>query len=236
MAAGERKVYADVSEAAETFELGSAASDAAADYIVDAFERMREAIADAEEELAKIDGVAGDGDHGRGMVKGSTFAAEAAKAAREKGAAAGSVLREAGRAWAAKAGGTSGVLWGSALEAAGAVVGDHADAYDADIAAEAVKAAYEKMLSLGGAHRGDKTMLDALIPFGEALEEQAAAGKSLKEAWANAAEVAKKAAEDTANMVPKVGRARPAAERSLGTPDAGAISMALCIRTVLPKE
>lgn len=236
MAAGERKVYADVSEAAETFEPGSAASDAAADYIVDAFERMREAIADAEEELAKIDGVAGDGDHGRGMVKGSTFAAEAAKAAREKGAAAGSVLREAGRAWAAKAGGTSGVLWGSALEAAGAVVGDHADAYDAGVAAKAVKAAYEKMLSLGGAHRGDKTMLDALIPFGEALEEQASAGKSLREAWANAAEVAKKAAEDTANMVPKVGRARPAAERSLGTPDAGAISMALCIRTVLPKE
>ena len=236
MAAGERKVYADVSEAAETFEPGSAASDAAADYIVDAFERMREAIADAEEELAKIDGVAGDGDHGRGMVKGSTFAAEAAKAAREKGAAAGSVLREAGRAWAAKAGGTSGVLWGSALEAAGAVVGDHADAYDAGVAAKAVKAAYEKMLSLGGAHRGDKTMLDALIPFGEALEEQATAGKSLKEAWANAAEVAQKAAEDTANMVPKVGRARPAAERSLGTPDAGAISMALCIRTVLPKE
>ena len=37
-------------------------------------------------------------------------------------------------------------------------------------------------------------------------------------------------------MVPKVGRARPAAERSLGTPDAGAISMALCIRTVLPTE
>ena len=80
---------------------------------------------------------------------------------------------------AAKAGGTSGVLWGSALEAAGAVVGDQADAYDAQVAADAVKAAYEKMLSLGGAHRGDKTMLDALIPFGEALEAAAGEGKSL---------------------------------------------------------
>jgi len=50
------------------------------------------------------------------------------------------------------------------------------------------------------------------------------------------AEVAQRSAEETANLVPKVGRARPAAERSLGTPDAGAISMALCIKAVLPKE
>lgn len=234
MAAGERKVYAELSEQVDAFERGSEASERAADYIVDAFARMQSAIADAEEDLAKIDGVAGDGDHGRGMVKGSTFAAEAARDARERGAAAGSVLREAGRAWAAKAGGTSGVLWGSALEAAGEVVGDQAESYDAAVAAKAVRAAYEKMLSLGGAHRGDKTMLDALIPFGEALEAAAGEGKSLEEAWAAAAEVAQKAAEDTATMVPKVGRARPAAERSLGTPDAGAVSMALCIRTVLP--
>ena len=234
MAAGERKVYAELSEHVDAFERGSEASERAADYIVDAFARMQSAIADAEEDLAKIDGVAGDDDHGRGMVKGSTFAAEAARDARERGAAAGSVLREAGRAWAAKAGGTSGVLWGSALEAAGAIVGDQAESYDAAVAAKAVRAAYEKMLSLGGAHRGDKTMLDALIPFGEALEAAAGEGKSLEEAWAAAAEVAQKAAEDTATMVPKVGRARPAAERSLGTPDAGAVSMALCIRTVLP--
>lgn len=232
MAKGERKVYADTTAAAETFEAGSEASVAAADYIVRAFARMNEAIIEAEPELAKIDGVAGDGDHGRGMVKGSTFAREAAESAFQKGAAAGSVLKEAGKAWAAKAGGTSGVLWGSALEAAGEVVGDHAEGYDAQAAADAVKAAYEKMLSLGGAHRGDKTMLDTLIPFGEALDAAAKEGKSLKDAWTEAAAVAQKAAEDTANMVPKVGRARPAAERSLGTPDAGAVSMALCIRVV----
>lgn len=236
MAAGTRASYDQASADDGTYEEGSEASRAAAEYIVSAFGRMKDAIADAEEYLAKIDGVAGDGDHGRGMVKGSTFAYEAAVEALEKGAAAGSVLRAAGRAWAAKAGGTSGVLWGSALEAAGDVVGDQAESYDAACAAGAVKAAYEKMLSLGGASRGDKTMLDALIPFGEALEANAESGSSLEDAWAAAAEVAQKSAEDTANLVPKVGRARPAAERSLGTPDAGAISMALCIRTVLPAE
>lgn len=233
MAAGERKVYAEVPEAAESFEAGSEAGTRAAEFVAGALARMRDALVEAEPELAKIDGVAGDGDHGRGMVKGSTFAAEAAADALARGAAVGSVLREAGRAWAAKAGGTSGVLWGSALEAAGDVAGDDRDAYDSAVAAEAVRAAYIKMLDLGGAHRGDKTMLDALIPFGEELERQAAAGASLADAWKAAAEVAETAAQETANLVPKVGRARPAAERSLGTPDAGAVSLALCARVVL---
>jgi len=235
MASGERKVYAEATEGVDSFEQGSAASVAAADYMVGALGRMSQAIAAAEPELARIDGVAGDGDHGRGMVKGSTFAYETARAAFDRGAAAGSVLREAGRAWAAKAGGTSGVLWGSALEAAGDIVGDHSTGYDTRIAAEAVRAACEKMLSLGGAHRGDKTMLDCLIPFEEALEVSAARGEALLDAWAECAEVAQRSAEETANLVPKVGRARPAAERSLGTPDAGAVSMALCIKAVLPQ-
>ncbi|WP_028263333.1 dihydroxyacetone kinase family protein [Atopobium fossor] len=235
MAAGERKVYAEQSEVVETFELGSEASNVVADYLVDAFSRMADVIAGAESELAKIDGIAGDGDHGRGMVKGSSFAYEAAKTARSKGAAAGSVLKEAGKAWAAKAGGTSGVLWGSALQAAGAVIGDTADEYTTKMVADAVRAAYEKMLSLGGAKRGDKTMLDVLIPFGESLAISANKGMDIKDAWTIASTVADESARATANLVPKVGRARPAAERSLGTPDAGATSMALCIKSVLPE-
>ena len=232
-ASRERASYKTHEDTDAHYEKGSKAAVDAARYVAGALGRMKDALVAAESDLAKIDGVAGDGDHGRGMVKGSTFAAEAAQEAQAAGAAVGSVLREAGRAWAAKAGGTSGVLWGSALEAAGEVVGDHAESIDAELVAAAVKAAYEKMLELGGAHRGDKTMLDALIPFGEELQRQADAGATLRDAWASASAVADGAAKETANLVPKVGRARPAAERSLGTPDAGAISMALCIRSVL---
>ena len=233
-ATGERAEYAEAAAETASFERGSEAACVAAGYVVDALGRMNRALVDAEPELARIDGVAGDGDHGRGMVKGSAFAYEAACDALSAGAAVGSVLREAGRVWAAKAGGTSGVLWGSALEAAGDVVGDRAKVFDAALVARAVQAACERILSLGGAHRGDKTMLDALIPFGEALSERAGAGDALNGAWSAAAKVAQEAAEATAQMVPKVGRARPAAERSLGTPDAGAMSMALCLRVVLP--
>ena len=38
--------------------------------IARAIDAMAEMLADAEEELGRIDAVAGDGDHGRGMVKG----------------------------------------------------------------------------------------------------------------------------------------------------------------------
>ena len=50
-------------------------------------------------------------------------------------------------------------------------------------------------------------------------------------AWGHAAATAESAAQATADLKPKVGRARPLAERSLGTPDAGAVSFALCVRT-----
>ncbi len=236
MLSGTRVTYTTGIEDTVVFSKGSEASEKAADYVIDALDRMRTAIVDAEQDLAKIDGVAGDGDHGRGMVKGTTFAAEAAAKAHDRGAALGSTLREAGRAWAAKAGGTSGVLWGSALEAAGDSLGDNANSYGTVDAAKAAHAALDKMESLGGAHPGDKTMLDALAPFVEELDRQAEKGTSLKDAWGAASAVAQKAAEATKDLLPKVGRARPAAERSFGTPDAGAISMALCMKAVMPKD
>jgi dihydroxyacetone kinase len=73
-------------------------------------------------------------------------------------------------------------------------------------------------------------MLDSLFPFVEAYAERVASGEP--DAWARAADIATDAAAATAGLAPKVGRARPLAERSLGTPDAGATSMALCLVAV----
>ena len=72
-------------------------------------------------------------------------------------------------------------------------------------------------------------MLDALCPFADALEQGAGSGLPLPKAWHAAAETCTRAAEATAPMVPKVGRARPLAERSVGTPDPGAVSLALIV-------
>ncbi|KHO27750.1 dihydroxyacetone kinase [Mycolicibacterium setense] len=185
----------------------------------------------AEEELGRIDSVAGDGDHGRGMVKGTSAADAAAAAVVAQGGGAGSVLSAAGDAWAAKAGGTSGVLWGAALNAAGRLLGDLGAPDDKAVAA-ALQAGHDALTSLGGAQRGDKTMLDALEPFITAVQSAVDTGIDWRTAWSSSVEVAEKAAAQTADLRPKVGRARPLAERSIGTPDAGAISLAMCIHTV----
>ena len=72
----------------------------------------------------------------------------------------------------------------------------------------------------------------ALLPFAEALSAGVEDDRPLSEAWEVAVERAKVAAQATAQLRPKVGRARPLAERSLGTPDAGAVSLGMCVEAV----
>ena len=231
---GERRTDADIEAATATPQLAELSDDAGRNggrLIARAFDAMAEMLADAEEELGRIDAIAGDGDHGRGMVKGSSAARVAAAQAVEDGAGQGSVLTAAGKKWAAKAGGTSGVLWGAMLSALGTRLGDTGRPDSATVAA-GMRDGYDALIRLGGAAPGDKTMLDALLPFVEELERRVADGEPWQPAWSAAADVAIEAARATADLRPKVGRARPLAERSVGTPDAGATSLAMCARTV----
>jgi dihydroxyacetone kinase len=102
---------------------------------------------------------------------------------------------------------------------------------DANLA-EALRSAYSAAAELGGAAPGDKTMLDAFLPFCDEFSRRTSAGDDLATAWAAASSVARQAALDTAQLRPRMGRARPLAERSLGNPDPGAISSSLCVEAV----
>ncbi|KTQ85475.1 dihydroxyacetone kinase [Aureimonas ureilytica] len=194
-------------------------------------ERLAAVLADAEEELGRIDAVAGDGDHGQGMRRGSFAAAEGARKALAAGAGAGSLLAHAGDRWADTAGGTSGAIWGLLLRGFGTALGDEAGV-DAAAASRGMIAAREAVMTLGRAKPGDKTLVDALVPFVDALEAEVTRGAGLRDAWDKAAEAATRAAEETAKLTPRLGRARPLAAKSIGHPDAGAVSLALCARTV----
>lgn len=206
-------------------------SHGAAAVVVGALSAVKTAIDDNAKELGHLDAVAGDGDHGIGMQRGATAAALAAQEVFGLGAGAGTVLTRAGDAWADRAGGMSGALWGIALRALGAVLGDEASP-DAATVASGVREAQREIVRHGKAQLGDKTLLDTLMPFSDALNAAVAAGDDLVAAWGAASAVADRAAESTAPLVPKIGRARPHSERSVGTPDPGAVSMALIIRTV----
>lgn len=210
---------------------GEPASAAQAGCVADIVARLARALAEAEAELGRIDAIAGDGDHGQGMARGSAAAAVAARDAAAQGAGAGTVLSLAGDAWADRAGGTSGALWGVALRAWGQALGD-TDVPDAARVAAGARAGIDAVTRLGGARPGDKTLVDAFAPFVDTLQGQVAQGAALATAWEAAASAATAAAEATADLTPRLGRARPLAERSIGHPDAGAISLALCARVV----
>lgn len=196
-----------------------------------AIDSIRQVIDREVDELGRLDAIAGDGDHGIGMQRGARAAAEAAAAASAVGAGAGSVLTQAGEAWADKAGGTSGALWGLALRAMGHQIGD-AEAPSAAAVARAVSAAREAVQRAGKAEIGDKTLVDALVPFSQRLTELTSEGQGLAAAWGAAAATATAAANATADLVPRLGRARPHVEKSLGTPDPGAVSLALAVTAV----
>lgn len=216
---------------AEVLRVGTEESRAAARTVLDALVAVSATIDRSADELGRVDAIAGDGDHGIGMQRGAAAAVTAARRAAEDGAGAGTMLVRAGDAWADRAGGTSGALWGLILRSLGDTFGDDA-APDAGTVATGVAEAAAEISRFGKAKRGDKTMLDALLPFSEALTLQVGRAPDLPMAWRSATPVAEVEAEATADLLPRIGRARPHAEKSLGTPDAGALSMALIIRAV----
>lgn len=181
---------------------------------------MTAALRDAEDDLNGLDAVAGDGDHGRSMLAGARAAQEVAVQAAQVGADLPTALAAASDAWCDASGGTSGALWAAGLRAAAANVVDDAQPSRHSRATRAAQAALDAITRLGGAKVGDKTIVDALAPLVDGMRSGGG--------WTAAARAAAQAAEKTASLRPRVGRARPLAERSVGHADPGATSLALC--------
>ncbi|WP_344442111.1 dihydroxyacetone kinase family protein [Streptomyces kunmingensis] len=219
-----------VSDAPATYPAATHDSRLLAGRVVDTLDTLAHTLDEHADELGRIDAVAGDGDHGIGMRHGSAGALAAARAALAGGAGAGTLLAEAADGWSDRAGGTSGALWGVILRALGTAVGDTERPTAVTVAAGATEAA-EAVMRLGGAAVGDKTMVDALVPFADTLRAAAGRGEPLPDAWGTAAAAATDAAARTADLLPRAGRARTHAGKSLGTPDAGAHSLGLVVRT-----
>jgi dihydroxyacetone kinase-like protein len=132
-----------------------------------------------------------------------------------------------------RAGGTSGPLWGTAFLRAGAALGDRRELGAADVVA-LLRAAFGGIAQRGGAALGDKTLLDALGPFIDRFEAELGAGSpsELLGALDRAVEAAEHAAEATTGLIAKRGRAAYTGERSIGSPDPGAVAVAVIAKQV----
>jgi dihydroxyacetone kinase len=208
-------------------EQGTAAAIRLGQLATAALETVRAVIIEHEDSLGKLDAIAGDGDHGIGMRRGADAAADAGEAA--AGTGVRNILTRAGDTWSERAGGTSGALWGTALIATGNALGNK-EIYDESDAAAAVSAFVAAITELGKAEPGDKTMVDALVPFADVFTAEIGRGAPVERALTVAASVAMIAADHTAELNPKKGRARPLAEKSLGHPDPGAVSFGLIVQ------
>lgn len=214
----------------EVPEAGPESKEAAA-RVVALLVAIRNVVDENVHELGRIDAVAGDGDHGIGMQRGARAAVEVATRVAQTGAGSGTVLTEAGDAWSDRAGGTSGALWGMILVALGRSVGDD-DAPTASSVSAGVTAAKQAVMEFGKAEVGDKTLVDTLVPFADTLASHVGAGEELVEAWSAAAAEATRAADATADLMPRLGRARSHGDKALGVRDPGAVSMALIVNRV----
>ena len=182
------------------------------------------AVAAAEQELSDIDARFGYADHGLTMSK-IAGAISGAVSASEGGIQ--SMLDDAAMAVMELNGGSAVPLWNTWLDGLqeGAAEGD-------EISIEGLKDMFAHALSaledISGAKVGDKTMMDALIPATEAVG--AYEGSDEAGLFAAAAAAAAEGAENSKNFVSKFGRAKSYGEQTIGTPDAGAVSMACFFR------
>ncbi len=188
-------------------------------YMVD---KMGQIIIENEVPFCELDSHAGDGDFGMSVAKGFRVVKEEWD---ELSSATdiGTFLNDCSMVIMENCGGASGPIWGSAFRAAGRYTNDKKE-LSLNEFAEMIAAALKGIQDTGersfgrGAVVGDKTLVDALAPFSDAL----CAGGEIKATFESAANAAVQGAEKTKEIVARMGRAGTVGERSIGYPDAGA--------------
>jgi phosphoenolpyruvate---glycerone phosphotransferase subunit DhaL len=185
---------------------------------------IAETAIENERYFGDLDSVVGDGDFGYSLARGFEKLLEGWDGLDRTDP--GTFLKKAGLVITSRIGGTSGPLWGTAFLRAGATAGGDG-ALDGARVVAMLRAAAEGIQARGQAELGDKTLLDALVPLTDRLEQSLQDGADGATALAAAAETARQAAEDTAGLVARRGRAAYTGERSRGSVDAGAMAVAV---------
>jgi dihydroxyacetone kinase-like protein len=186
-------------------------------------------IAESKEYLTELDSAIGDADHGINMDRGMQAVVSKLDGAAETGDP-GQLLKTVGMTLISTVGGASGPLYGTLFMQAGTSLTDVIE-ITGDDWADALDAAIAGVQKIGKAERGEKTMLDALIPGRDALRAALLEGASLAVAAQRCADAAEEGMVATIPLVATKGRASYLGERSAGHQDPGATSSHLLLRT-----
>jgi phosphoenolpyruvate---glycerone phosphotransferase subunit DhaL len=186
---------------------------------------------DNEREFGELDAVVGDGDFGYSLARG--FEIVLAEWDTYDRSEPSVFLQKIALTISKRVGGTSGPLWGTAFLRAAAAVKGKSELTGQDVVAM-LRGAAEGIKKRGNSDVGDKTLLDALVPMTDAIAVQLAADPSVAapEVAKVAASAARAAADATTSMQAMRGRASYTGERSIGSPDAGAVAVAVMAERV----
>ena len=189
---------------------------------------MIKIIQENKQYLSDVDGAIGDGDHGVNMNKGFTMCAE--ELDRYPGDLTHS-LEVLSKTLMTKIGGAMGPLYGMFFKRMSRKCKEE-ERINADVFREMLKSALSGVQDIGGAKRGDKTLLDTLIPATEAFEAALENGKDFKVALEEMSSAAEKGKENAKALVARVGRSSRLGERSRGFYDAGAVSCCIILQSM----
>ena len=196
--------------------------------VYDCISKIGDTIEENKDFLTDLDREIGDADHGVNMARG--FHAVVEKIPKDD-ANIGAVLKKTGMTLLSTVGGASGPLYGTAYMEAGKVMAGKTEMTAEDFSA-ILKAAIAGIQKRGKAIRGEKTMLDALIPASEIFDEKIAEGSDIVTALNAACEEAEKGIEFTKTIRATKGRASYLGDRSIGHQDPGATSATLTLETI----
>ena len=179
--------------------------------------------------LTELDNAIADGDHGINMARG--FAAVEKKLPEFAGKDAGTILKTVGMTLISVVGGSAGPLYGTAFMKSGMAIAGK-DTLDMDDLLLCLRASIEGVMLRGKAVRGEKTMLDAMIPAYDAMTEARREGLSEKETLLRGVRAAWEGVEFTTTIAATKGRASYIGERSIGHRDPGAVSFTCLLEEI----
>jgi triose/dihydroxyacetone kinase / FAD-AMP lyase (cyclizing) len=185
-----------------------------------------QALIEASPRLTAMDQVAGDGDLGISLERGSRAVQAALPTYSLDDPAA--ALHALAVTLQHSLGGTSGPLYATFFLRASASLGRGATD-DMQTWAAAFRSGCTAIGELGGASPGDRTMLDALWPAAAAFQGGVSSRRTRADALRSAADAAAEGARATAKMFPRGGRSSYLGERVLGHPDPGAEAVAVIL-------
>lgn len=190
---------------------------------------LAQTAVDKEKEFGDLDAVVGDGDLGYSLARGFEKVLQDWDGLKRDDVA--TFLQQIALVISSRIGGTSGPLWGTAFLRASAAA-KTVDRIDGAAAVAMLRAAAEGIMARGNASLGDKTLLDALVPATDELERQLSAGAGPAECRAAFAKTVRECADATSTLEARRGRASYSGERSIGSPDAGAVAIAIIIERI----